>query len=117
MGGRKWGELAYDHLAIPDGELFRRWFKDFESVLFATEKILSVVREIYDAAFQTDPSGTGVFLEAKWLCKDVGIADLQLQEYCRYVKTASIACRSLHNSTTLNFRKLRNENCMFFVFT
>ncbi len=81
MRGRQWGEFAYDLLAIPDGEQFRKRLKDFESVLFAVDKIVAIAVRIRDTAFEKDPSGTaGTYLESKWLTRDVEIASLHLEE-------------------------------------
>ncbi len=99
MRGRQWGEFAYKHLVIPDGEQYRQRMKDFKDVLFAVDKLAIIAGKIQDAAFDIDPSGTkGPFLDAKWLLRDVGFASLHLEEI------VSLRCEDLHSLQSLGNR-------------
>lgn len=107
MRGRQWGEFVYEFLAIPDGEQFRQCLKDFESVLFVLDKIVSLAGEIHDAAFEADPSGlAGKYLEAKWLARDVGLASLHLQEVVSLRRDGLDALQEFARERVLEFQNI-----------
>lgn len=81
LRGRALGEFAFKLLAVTDGDQFRRRMKDFESVLFSIDTIAKDMRVILETAATIDPSGTaGPYLDAKWLCRDVEMVSLHLDE-------------------------------------
>ncbi len=105
MRGCRWGEFAYNHLAIPDGEQFRQRMKDFESVLFTVDKLAAIAGKISDAAFDIDPSGTrGPVLEANWLSRDVGLASLHLEQIVSLRRESLDCLQSFANQRMLEFQ-------------